>query len=314
MLLHRFPREDSALKSQTELTNIDDTTYRNGYVAPPSSFFDRIIQVIFFIVFFGWLRALVFVATIAVFMIAIIPLALACEHETWRLIIHPITSWFARWIVLPVVRFCLGVYRVRIHGKRDPTARCLIYNHTSLLDGPIIYIYSRFTIVIMAGIMKIPILGRALKGAEAVFIDRSTNNNNSKVISGAMEDHGIAPLAVAPEGKISNGDYLFRFRTGAFLTAEEIQPITMRYTHFLPFGKTTLNSLPRSDIEWFWLAFCCPAGMCDLTYLEPIRPSSLEGKTPRERADMAELILANALGTLASARSSHEIFAKKAPE
>jgi 1-acyl-sn-glycerol-3-phosphate acyltransferase len=314
MLFHRFPRCSPSLKSQTEPTNIDDATYHEGYTAPRSTIFDRVIQVIFFFLFFGWFRCLLFIFIMTFFMFSIIPLATFCDYETIRLLYLPIAVWISRHIVLPVVRFCLGVYKVRIHGKPDPAARCRIYNHVTLLDGPIVYIYSQFTIVILAGIQTIPILGRALKAAESLFIDRSHSEGNSKLICNAMADPSIVPLAVAPEGKISNGDYIFRFRTGAFLTDQIIQPITIRYTHFLPIANITLNALPDNDLEWFWLCFCCPGAVCDLTYLESIPTERLAGKTPRERADMAQLIIANALGTLASARSSHEIFAKKKNE
>jgi 1-acyl-sn-glycerol-3-phosphate acyltransferase len=168
--------------------------------------------------------------------------------------------------------------------------------------------------VILAGILKFPILGRGLKAAEALFIDRSRLGNNPRLLSDAMEDRNSPPLAVAPEGKISKGDYVFRFRTGAFLTDKVIQPLTIRYKEFLPFANITLNSVQKNDLEWFWFCFCCPGAVCELTYLDSIPSEILEGKTPRERADMAQLIMANALGTLAISRSSHEIFTKREKE
>jgi 1-acyl-sn-glycerol-3-phosphate acyltransferase len=152
-----------------------------------------------------------------------------------------------------------------------------------------------------------------MKAAETVFIDRSKKDGNSQIISRALENPKLPPLAVAPEGKISNGDYMFRFRTGTFLTDQVLQPITIRYSHFLPVAGITPNSLLANDLDWFWLCFCCPWASAELVYLEPILSEHLAGKTPQERADMAQLQIANALGTLASARSSRELFEKPKP-
>jgi hypothetical protein len=45
-----------------------------------------------------------------------------------------------------------------------------------------------------------------------------------------------------------------------------------------------------------------------VTYLESIPAEVLSPKTPQERADYVELVMANSLGTLAGARTSHELF------
>jgi 1-acyl-sn-glycerol-3-phosphate acyltransferase len=310
MLLHRFPREDASLKSQTQPTAVDDATYRAGYLPHESSTRDRVVQVVFFILFFGWLRMLIFAVSTLLFVIVLIPLALLSDNDTARRLYLPIAIFFIRNFWLPVSFGCLGIFRVRRNGGIDPRARCCIFNHTSLLDGPLLFLGQRVTIVTHVGITGVPIIGRALKAAETVFIDRSKKDGNSQIITRAMENARLPPLAVAPEGKISNGDYVFRFRTGAFLTDCVLQPVTIRYSHFLPFAGITPNALLDNDLDWFWLCFCCPWASVELNYLEPILPEQLQGRTPQERADMAQLRIANALGTLASARSSREIFEK----
>jgi hypothetical protein len=134
------------------------------------------------------------------------------------------------------------------------------------------------------------------------------------LISDAILNHDIFPVAIAPEGKTSSGDFLFRFRTGGFLTDEMIQPVTLRYSHWFPIANITMNSLPRSVWERLFLCLCVPLGSCDITYLEPIGKDVLAEKTPEERADLTQLRMANSLGTLASARSSREIFGIKEKE
>jgi 1-acyl-sn-glycerol-3-phosphate acyltransferase len=311
MFFHSFPPEDPTLKNQTELTDIDDDTYHKGYTAHSSTTADRIIQIIFFLVFFGWLRFILFLISAITMFIVLIPLALLCDSETGRLLYYPFAAWYGRHFFFPFGAACLGIYRIRWHGVRDARARCLVYNHVSLLDGPFVYTGSQFTIVVHAGIQKLPIIGRALKGAAALFIDRAKSEGNAQILADAMNNLGCLPLAVAPEAKISSGEYLFRFRTGAFLTDQPIQPMTIRYTHFLPWAGISPNALPESDFEWFWMCFCCPGAVCDVTYLETVTTEQMAGKSPRERADMVQLIMANELGTLASSRSSHEIFPRK---
>jgi hypothetical protein len=150
-----------------------------------------------------------------------------------------------------------------------------------------------------------------MRAVEALFIDRRKSEGNSQLLADAMDNDKLLPLAVAPEAKISRGDYLFRFRTGAFLTDNPLQPMTIRYTRFLPFAGISPNAVLDSNLEWFWMCLCCPGAVCDVTYLDLVTGEQLAGKSPRERADTVQLIMANALGTLASSRSSHEIFAAK---
>jgi hypothetical protein len=40
----------------------------------------------------------------------------------------------------------------------------------------------------------------------------------------------------------------------------------------------------------------------------PLPLRSVAGKTPEQRADLVQLAMANSLGTLAAARTSHELF------
>jgi 1-acyl-sn-glycerol-3-phosphate acyltransferase len=165
--------------------------------------------------------------------------------------------------------------------------------------------------VVKDGVRRVPFFGRLFKHADVVWIDRRKSAGNSELISRAIRDHSKYPLALAPEGKISNGDFLFRFRTGGFLTDEQMQGCTIRYTMYGAWGGVTLNSIRNNDLDWMWTALCVPLARVDVTFLEPFSGEKLRGKEPRERADMMQLAMCNSLGTLASERSSAEIFADK---
>jgi 1-acyl-sn-glycerol-3-phosphate acyltransferase len=266
--------------------------------------------VLFFIVFLGWLRAILLIIFTLIYIVILSPLVIFFGFEPVRAFWLPICEEIAK-IYIPLVAMCLGVFRIRSHGKPDPSARLIVYNHVCLLDGPIVYCFSQFTIALTAGVLKIPFFGKVVASSHPIFIDRRKSEGNSKLFKAAVLNHEIFPLAVAPEAKISRGDYLFRFRTGGFHTDEMIQPVTIRYTHFLPWANITPNAVVFSVWEWFFLSLCVPAGYCDVTYLEPIPRDALKEKTPEQRADAVQLAIANALGTLASARTSHEIFGMK---
>jgi hypothetical protein len=56
------------------------------------------------------------------------------------------------------------------------------------LDGPFVYVGSQFTVVIHAGILTIPILGRALKAADSLFIGSSAASKQSRRVE-SMINH-----------------------------------------------------------------------------------------------------------------------------
>jgi 1-acyl-sn-glycerol-3-phosphate acyltransferase len=310
MLLHRFPREDPSLKNQEALTPISDEFYKSVYTAPHSGILDRVIQILFFIFFLGWLRLIVMVTATVLAIILLFPLFIASWHESLVAIVLPVEERVAQ-IYIRVLAFTLGLYYIKINGEPDPDTRCFVYNHLCLLDGPLFYLPRKFSLVCTAGLKSLPYVNRLFMAVHTIFIDRSKSSGNTTLLQEGISNHSIYPLAVAPEGKISNGDMLFKFRTGAFVAVEQIQPVTFRYTHLLPVAGITLNSLVDSPLEWLWLCFCVPAAMVEITFLEPISVDKLKDKTPAERAEMAQLIMANHLGTLAGSRTSHEIFMEK---
>jgi 1-acyl-sn-glycerol-3-phosphate acyltransferase len=160
----------------------------------------------------------------------------------------------------------------------------------------------------MAGVQHSPIFGRIMTAADAIFIERTRTEGASAVISAGIRDHQRPPIAIAPEGKLSNGDIVFRFRTGAFLTDEQIQPVTLRYYRLLPALGCTLSWFVDSFWEFVFRVFCSPGYVAEVTFLEPFTPEMLVGKTAVEKADMTQLAIANHLGTLAINKTTKSFF------
>jgi 1-acyl-sn-glycerol-3-phosphate acyltransferase len=178
----------------------------------------------------------------------------------------------------------------------------------TICDGLLIYAKKAFTVVLMAGVRGVPLLGNCLAAGQSIFIDRGQKGGNSKLISEGIQNHGIAPLAIAPEGKLSNGTVVYKFLTGGFLTDEESQALAIRYYRPFPWVGSTISWLVPTFKEWIWLAFSSPGYIAEVTCLPPWTKGELADKTPEERAKIAQLAIANSLGTLAVSRSTKELF------
>jgi hypothetical protein len=74
-------------------------------------------------------------------------------------------------IFIRIVCICVGVYRIRMHGKPHPKTRVYAWNHTCLLRGPLLFMIAQFRIVATVGTSLIPFFGKMLRAAETIFID-----------------------------------------------------------------------------------------------------------------------------------------------
>lgn len=309
-----WPTYDPKLKKQTELSDISDEEFKKVYTPVPCTTVQKIIQVIFFFIFGGWLRILLCIATTVIYLIIISPWMILCNRLD---IIGPYV-WIGQVLSQYYIRmicFFLGVYWIKWDGKFDKKTRQISYNHTALIDGPMIYIRQIFTVVMMSGVKSVPFFGRIATVSSSIFIDRSkAGQGNSEAISEGLRKKDSWPIAIAPEGKITNGTVVLKFRTGSFLTDEQIQPVAIRYYNLFPWSGTTLNWVTDGFWEYLWLCFCCPGVIAHITIMDPIPSEELKDMQPADRAKMVQLKLANQLGTRAVSRTSHAIFAKKKEE
>jgi hypothetical protein len=213
-----------------------------------------------------------------------------------------------------VLLFCFGVYWVRTKGKRSPTARQITFNHICPLDDGLVFISCPCAWALMAGIRHVPIFGHMMGSVGSVFVDRSKQEGSSELLKKAIEDHMALPLAIAPEGKISNGDVVYRFRTGGFRADEEIQPLALRYYRIFPQLGCMLCWLSDSALDYFGQAFPSVGYVAEATFLEPITAEQLRGKTLGQKADMTQLAIANYLGILAIDQTTKACFQAKSKD
>jgi 1-acyl-sn-glycerol-3-phosphate acyltransferase len=304
LLYDYWPRDSLDLHHQTELSDISQKDFNATFEPKPLTRFQRHAQWVTFFLFFGWLRIIlwfvfnVFFLTIFYILIAILPLYHGVVHLGRR-----VGQLYGRALL-----FCYGIYWIRVQGQIDDATRQITYNHTTIMDGIMIFYEKIFTIVLMAGVRNTPIFGRLMTAAESIFIERTQVQGASGQISDGIRNHAIPPIAIAPEGKLSNGDIVFRFRTGGFLTDEQIQPIALRYYRILPWVGTTLSWFVPSFWQYMFGVFCSPGYIGEITILPPFTTEQLKGKEPVERADMTQLAIANYLGTLAINQTTKAFF------
>ena len=118
-----------------------------------------------------------------------------------------------------------------------------VVNHTSYMDIPILATLYLPAMVSKAGLKKAPIVGFGAQLIGTIFVDRANTANKNAVIDLLKErQHRIKDkclrqkVGIFPEGTVSNGKSLLRYRTGAFASLLPVKPIFLKYkgTYFSP--------------------------------------------------------------------------------
>lgn len=92
------------------------------------------------------------------------------------------------------------------------------------------------TFTAKATIKKVPFVGRIAKACNNLFLDRSSPESRKLVAQKIAEKQMICekdprfdPLIIFPEGGTTNGDYLIKFKKGAFLGEHSVLPFVFKY-------------------------------------------------------------------------------------
>lgn len=303
MLYDLTPHKDEKYSHQTKLSSVTDEEYAENTVPWVATWKDRLIQLFFFIVFFGWLRFLLLLMITIVYVIIMLPVILFCNNpKICKYTVGPgivVTRIYFRFLF-----FFLGCFVIKRKGKLDPNARCIIYNHNTLIDGLLIYMLQPFRVIVLDQEKSTPIIGQILTACGSIFVGRSKHEGFSKVITNYLSEKRDMPLAIAPEGRTNKGFFMLSFRTGAFIADAPIQPVTLRYKNLLPFGRTGIIWTYAQPLEWLIRVFCMPACIVEMDFLPVVQGAEFYSKTPAEKALYCNLLMANHLQTKASDRST----------
>lgn len=310
MLWGLTPIKDEKYTHQTKQSSITDDEFKENTVPWVATRKDRLIQLFFFIFFFGWLRFLILLAITFIYVIIMLPVIIFCKTEFIRKrIVGP--GIFITRIYFRFLFFLLGCFIIKKKGKLDPNARCIIYNHHSLIDGLMIYMLQPFKIIVLGSEAQTPIIGQILTCANAIFVNRNKHEGLSKVITEYLSEKRDMPLAIAPEGRTEKGLAMLSFRTGAFIADAPIQPVTIRYKNLLPYGRTGITWTFAQPLEWLIRVFSMPACIVEMDFLPVVEGPEFYSKAPAEKALHCQLLMANHLGYLASDRSTRIYYKDK---
>lgn len=307
-MIKLFPDYDPAMKKQTKQTHVTDEELKDAITPTKSTTKERLIQVLLFILGGGWLRLIILLLATIAFFILMFPICLMKHHIIPPVRVYGITV--AR-IYLRLLAWCLGVSWIKRVGKRDPRARVYFFNHQSVLDGPLIWVFKPFRVVSTDGVKKVPFMGSILEAADTVFIDRSQSGGQSKIMTDLIEDKDSLSLAMAPEGKTTKGHFMLDFRTGGFLTKQPYQPITIRYHEICAFAGVGHAWAVGGALEFLWRTLCTPMCFVEMHYLPLVEDEETLNLPAKEKALKCQLMMANDLGLMASDRSSKDIFSSK---
>lgn len=170
------------------------------------------------------------------------------------------------WIGRTGVR--LAGVRVQIVGlDRLDSSRTYVFmsNHASNIDPPILIprIPGRTSVMVKKELFKVPILGKAMRMASLVPVDRGNRDAGIAAVRDSAEvvKQGIH-MTIYVEGHRSTDGKLLPFKKGPFYLAEEcnvpVVPVTISGTHDL---------MPKGR-------FSIKPGIVTITFHSPIEPSS----------------------------------------
>ena len=220
-----------------------------------------------------------------------------------------------RWAIAPAVSWMLAAVGVaggaphpvaggqHLRGFLEGGRGVVVFNHVSVLDGFVLmsamaaeggrwpaFVARRESLMLwpVVKFMELTgclLLGREPGGAAQAIADR--------VRGGFAGDR--SPLAIAPEGRTTNGRALVRFRTGAFLALEPVLPALLRYGAAAGGGPVDPSWTAGRGPGWTVPRLMCQAATAvGVEFLPAVAAAA--GETPAEFALRVRDAMAQGLG------------------
>ena len=182
-----------------------------------------------------------------------------------------------------IVRAGLGITVEEI-GECSSQVSTVVSNHVSMWDAYVIIGQGHdMTLVASAGVMKMPVIGRACRRLGCLFVDRRDGNSRQDAQAKIDEfQRRQTPdgqkLLVFPEGTCSNQTGVLRFKLGAFRGLRPVQPVRIEYAY-----RQVAFVATHSELSAAGVCFCLPTSQVRLTWLSPVFP--LSGESAQDFAD-----------------------------
>ena len=208
--------------------------------------------------------------------------------------------------------FVLGVVRIRIKGKLDPTARVVVgAPHSSWLDGMLLAMLTNAgSAVGKAEVVNAPAMGWLMAATQSVAVDRNSKEGKRGALQAIIDRVSSPlpwrPLFLFPEGTCTNRRALITFKQGAFAAGVPVQPVLFRWP-FANFDPAWTSGGPnRLYLVYRFLSQVYVT--VDVEFLPLYKPSEDEKKDAALYASGVRTVMAEALGVPTTAHSYEDSF------
>jgi len=245
-----------------------------------------------------------FLCGVCLLFVVLISLIVTLGHTNSN---EPLSCWQKGFkvVVLVIVRgiiFILGYYWIPINGKLDPSARIVVGNHVSAIDGALVCWMACWSGSMgMSALAKIEafkqlwgIIGMVFKMNQFIGVDRSSKESRAEVlelITARVQNSEMPPLLIFPEGTTHAPRFLVGFKRGAFYTGFPVQPVCLSFLNSKAGGGQLMKGLFWS----FYLPCCNFINYAKIDVLPLYEPSSEEIKDPELYASNVQSVLFNEL-------------------
>jgi hypothetical protein len=306
-----IPAIDDQCAHQTALRELSDAEFASLSKPAQPKWSRRLLQLALFLVSLGPLRLLVFGVSGAfcVFLVIFIRLSiryLGLAPDLCR----PLCTEIAR-LGLRLFFLAVGNVWIAVRGKIDASARFVIGNHVSILDGFAIAILRNVTTVIQKEWVSNSLVRTFVDTINPIYVEHRHHGNAKEVIDRA-DDASEPPVMLFPEEATTNGQILLRFHKTPFLTPYKVQPMLIRYwLPLIPKGWNPLATVQQGRLGSLWQLISMPLFVIEVECLPSIA-MEVEGKADIDTFTRnAQIIMANHLKVRAVSRSSENIAARK---
>jgi len=311
MLYTEIPYDNPECHDQKELIDCSKEEFMALFEPTKPGILMRLFRVMCFFLFLGPFKILLtFISFFLFYIVASIIPIFRGLFKTQR----DYKNW-AFQICRPLIRLGLlsiGITKINLKGKIDPDSRTIVSNHLSLIETLAILYEFPVSYLAASNLQRHHII-RATAGVfEFIFVDRSDSSSRiSNKLVNISNDPSLLPIFVFPEGKVTNGDALVGFRTGAFISETPVQAITVRFRQWL--CPKNMSMVSWNEDNWFFYCYQVYAIPFITMDIEVLPPCNWKGKTttPSERATEVQLQIANSLHTKPFSMTNKVLFEEK---
>ena len=212
-----------------------------------------------------------------------------------ELINKPIASSWTKRIKRILGFLCRTIFRVcglnvTIKGNiasAEDAPILVMAPHTSYFDAVLMWWSNTPSCVIAEDKINIPIYGKVWKLFQYITVQRrdinSRENTEQEIMRRANlhrhpnSDERWPQIALFPEGVITNGNQLMRFKNGAFKPGKPVQPVLIRY----PNSIDTIKLDRSNPTQAIWVTLCQLFTNVELEFL-PVYYPSIDEQTDSE--------------------------------